>query len=119
MGEYVVKKVNINNYHRFLLCLTFESVIKYLDSIESSPQITGYSGDILIDQLLVTGNGENRFISCKITQGKLDCSSAHSVQPDKQFREMTSKWLNKHYSYVEHSILTEHQRHCIKSGISF
>lgn len=119
MNEYVVKKVNTKDYDRFLLCLTFESLLSYLDSIESSPLIIEESGNILIDQLLVTGNGDNRFISCKFQHGKLDFATAHAVQPDEYFREITTKWLNNHYCYVEHSILTEHQRHCIKAGIVF
>ncbi|MEE0931365.1 MAG: type II toxin-antitoxin system RnlB family antitoxin [Acutalibacteraceae bacterium] len=119
MNEYIIKKVDSKGYDTFLLCLTFESIFDYLDSIESSPLMVQNTGRILIDQLLVSGNGNNRFISCSFKHGKLDLSSACNVQPDDYFKQITVEWLNKNYCYVEHSILTDFQRQCIKNRIIF
>lgn len=119
MDEYLIEKIDINGYDRYLLCLTFESIMNYLSEIESSPSIMNCSGKLLIDQLLVTGNGDNRFISCNFKNGKLDMDTAHSVKPDDCFRTITIEWLHNNYAYVENSILTEYQRQCIKEYISF
>ncbi len=119
MDECVIKEVNTKGYNKFLLCLTFESIINYLCSIESYPTIVNCSGKMLIDQLLVTGNGNNRFISCTYNNGKLDLATAFSVQPDEYFRNLAVELLNDNYDYVEHSILTESQRQCVRNRIMF
>ena len=119
MNEFIIHKVNNNGYDRFLLCLTFESIANYKSSIESSPLITNQTGKMLIDQLLVTGNGPNRFISCDYINGILDFTTAKNVQISNIFKSITVKWLNCHYMYVDHSILTESQRRCIRDCIPF
>lgn len=119
MNEFVIHKVKTSGYDRFLLCLTFESIATYKSLVELSPLIMYQTGKILIDQLLVTGNGQNRFISCEYVNGILDFTTAQVVQPDDYYKKITVKWLNSHYAYVEHSILTEAQRHYIQECIPF
>lgn len=119
MNYCLIEKVDFCGYDRFLLCLTFESIANYLTEIESAPEIVRCSGEILIDQLLVTGDGDNRFISCSLQDGKLDMATARIVIPDGRFRKITAELLHDNFVYVEHSILTEYQRECIKKGIVF
>ena len=61
MKEYTICKLKNREYDGFLLCLTFDSIISYLMTIESEDIISNSKGVLLIDQLLVTGNGSNRF----------------------------------------------------------
>ena len=119
MNSCLIEKVNYCGYDRFLLCLPFESIMNYLSEIESAPEMVTCSGKLLIDQLLVTGNGDNRFISCNFVNGKLDMSTAQIVIPVGRFRNLTIERLHENFIYVEHSILSDHQRECIKKGISF
>lgn len=119
MNEFVILKVKTSGYDRFLLCLTFESIATYKSLVELSPLIMFQTGKILIDQLLVTGNGQNRFISCEYVNGILDFTTAQSVRADDCFQSITVKWLNAHYTYVENSILTEKQRLCIQKCVLF
>lgn len=107
MDGFIINKVNSEGYDRFVLCLTFESIATYKSLVELSPLIRHQTGRLLIDQLLVTGNGQNRFISCRYTNGILDFATARTV------------WLNAHYDNVENSILTENQRYCIMKGLPF
>ena len=74
---------------------------------------------ILIDQLLITGNGSNRFMSCIFSNGRLDFKTAQIVTPSEFFRKETVEWLHDNYSYVENSILTEEQRQMKKDKIVF
>ena len=119
MNSCLIEKIDFCGYDRFLLCLTFESIVNYLSEIESAPEMVTCSGKVLIDQLLVTGDGDNRFISCSFLNGKLDMATAQIVIPDGRFRSITTERLHENYIYVERSILTEHQRDCIRKGISF
>jgi len=119
MNEFVIHKVNTGGYNRFLLCLSFESIVAYRSLIESSPLITEQSGKIIIDQLFVTGNGKNRFIGCDYVNGILDFNTAQIVQPNDYYKQITVKWLNTHYMYVDNSILTESQRRCVRECVPF
>lgn len=119
MNTFVIKETNIGGYDRFLLWLSFESLIDHLGSIEEDPSMVNSSGKILIDQLFITGDGDNRFISCDFKNGKLDFKTAHIVLPMDFFRMETVQWLHDNYHYVEHSILTESQRQKVKDGIAF
>ena len=117
MSDYVIIKLNDGRYNAFLLCLTFESILNYLESIEKELIIQQNHGNILIDQLLVTGNGPNRFLSCFFRHGKLDISSAHTATPGTHYRELSLRLLQRNYSSLRNSILTNQQRDSIKRGI--
>lgn len=119
MNDYVIKKINIEGYDRFLLWLSFESLLDHISCIEESPNMLKTSGKILIDQLFLTGDGDNRFISCDIKDGKLDFRTARIVTPAEFFRKETVQWLHDNYGYVENSILTETQRQKVREGIVF
>lgn len=119
MKEYVIKKISKDGYDRFLLWLSIESLYDHLDSIEESLNMLNTSGKILIDQLFITGNSPNRFISCEFKDRKLDFQTAYIVNPTEIFRKKTVDWLHNHYIYVENSILTEEERQKIRDGIVF
>lgn len=119
MDEYIIIKTNVEGYDRFVLCLSFESLWTYIKKIEDSLAENNTTERILFDQLLITGNGTNRFMSCDFSEGKLDFRTARTVKPADYFRKETVDWLCNNYYYVENSILTEEQRQKIKERIIF
>lgn len=120
MKEYTkIIKTNVEGYDRLVICLTFESLLTYIEKIECSLSRAETDGTILIDQLLITGDGPNRFMSCLFKNGKLDLSTAHTVIPAEYYRKKTVEFLHDNYCYVENSILTDEQRQKIKDKIVF
>jgi len=120
MKEYEICKVASNEYDAFLLCLTFESILGYLEHIESEPLITkSKCGTLLIDQLLTTGNGRNRYICCKFCDGRIDISSVTNVSPNEYYREISLNLLRDNIELLHNSILTDIQRVNIIRGIIF
>lgn len=119
MNEYTIIKTSGEGYGRLILCLSFESLLTYINNIEHVLVQDGVNEKVLIDQLLITGDGANRFMSSDFTQGKLDFRTAQIVQPAEYFRRKTNEWLHDNYSLVENSILTEQQRQKIKDKIVF
>jgi hypothetical protein len=119
MCAIYLKKVNKDGYDRFLLCLSFESFFEQIKGIEEMASMRDLSGKILIDQLFITGNGQNRFLSCNYKNGKIDFGTAQIVNPSIDFRKETVDWLHSNYDYVENSILTEDQREKVKEDIAF
>lgn len=119
MKEYKIIETNIEGYDRLVICLTFESLLTYIKKLEHSLSKAKTDETILIDQLLTTGDGANRFMSCLFKNGKLDFKTAHTVIPSEYYREKTVEFLHDNYCYVENSILTEEQRQRIKDKIVF
>lgn len=117
MKEYTLSALCGKDYDGFLLCLSFESVLNYLDSIETEPLILNGKGVLLIDQLLVSGNGQNRFFSCLFDHGEIDLSTAQTVFPAVYYRELAVKMLQKDIPRLEYSILTNRQKECIGKGV--
>lgn len=119
MSEYIIFNTNVDGYDRYVLCLSFESLLSYIRKIEIVLAEGKREEKILIDQLLITGNGTNRFMSCVFSDGRLDFRTAQIVIPSDFFRKETVEWLHDNYSYVENSILTEEQRQKIKDNTAF
>lgn len=119
MSEYIIFNTNVDGYDRYVLCLSFESLLSYIRKIEIVLAEGKREEKILIDQLLITGNGTNRFMSCIFSDGRLDFRTAQIVIPSEFFRKETVEWLHDNYSYVENSILTEEQRQKIKDNTAF
>lgn len=117
MKKYAIYETVDREYNGFLLCLTFESLIDYLDCIEMEPLISCSNGTLLIDQLLITGNGRNRYISCSFFNGKINISSVKNVLPDQYYRNLSLDLLQKNYALLHNSILTDAQKEKIKKGI--
>ena len=119
MKEYELKIIENCEYNRFLLCLTFESLFYYLKRIETEPTIYNSSGTLLIDQLLITGNGINRYLRCSFYNGKIDVSTAINVTPDEECRQISLAILKENIAILNNSILTEKQKANIINGILF
>lgn len=116
---YISLKVSYGSAKIVKVCLSFDSLLSYLGSIESSLKAVSDSGKVLIDQLLITGNNDNRFLSCDFSHGKLDFTTARIVNPANFFREETVDLLHDNYGYVENSILTDSQRQKVRDKVAF
>lgn len=119
MCNYIIKKADKEGYDRFLLWLSIDSLADHLDNVEDSLNKLNASGKILIDQLFLTGNEDNRFMSCYFKNGGFDFSTACNVTAAESFREETMQWLHDNYAFVENSILTKNQRQRIREGVVF
>lgn len=117
MNSFVLTKTDDQKYKRLLVCMTFESFVLYLHEIESTPILMSYTGNLLIDQLLVTGNGNNRFVCCCVNDGVIDISSTKVVSPDNSIKLISSCLLNRYYDCIENSILTDYQKQAIYDGL--
>lgn len=119
MNEYVIIDTSIEGYDKLILCLSPENLLAYIAKIENALARSHISGRILFDQLLLTGNSTNRFMSCDFSEGKLDFGTTHIVKPTDYIRQETVKWLHNNFNYVQNSILTEEQRQKVKHNIIF
>ena len=119
MNEYKIIKTNAGGYGRLVLCLSFETLLYYINRIEKALSDITKDAIILIDQLMITGDGPNRFMSCEFSNGRLDYKTAQIVAPTESFRKEIVEFLHNNYCYVKNSILTDAQRQKIRDKITF
>lgn len=116
MKKYILEKINEDEYTYFIISLTYESILDYIEDIEKKLSIEKNKILILIDQLLTTGNNKNRFISCEYQNGKIKLYTAKNVDCSNDIRKISSQVLKDNYELIENSILTKNQKQCIKEG---
>lgn len=114
MSDYLMKQLNSNQY--YLLCMDYNSVLNYLDEVESEPLIQSNAGELIIDQLLVAGNGKNRFLSCQFSYGEIRLDTARNIAVADSIKSITSKLLSKNVDLLKHSILSDNQLDLIRQG---
>lgn len=119
MEYYILKQTMRQDYDLFLFCLTTESFFDYLCCIENEPAIKDSEGVLLIDQLLVTGDAENRYISCAYNHGHIELNTARYTVPDNYYKNLAADILQNNKNIVESSILTSHQKEYILTGTIF
>jgi len=119
LSNYSLYQLNNDQYDYLLLCLTYESILNYLNQLENDQLIQNHSGKLLIDQLLVTGNGKNRFIACEFKNGEIILSTAINVTPENKYKNLSIRLLQQNYGLLKYSILSDNQRELILAGQVF
>ena len=114
MKNYNLKKIKENEY--YLICLSYYGFLNSLEDIENEKIIVNNYGKLIIDQLLVTGDSYNRFISCDFFKGKIKLETAKNIKVDFKLKKITSNFLKKHFSELPSSILTDNQLKKIFNG---
>lgn len=118
MENYILYALNDKKYGFLLLCLSHENVFSFYEKVQRNPIIQQGKGLILLDQLLVTGNGNNRFVSIPYDCGRMDFSNAHNVTVDNTIRELSVLLLNSNIDSLQNTILTESQQEMVRQRIA-
>lgn len=116
MNRYLLRQLNDTDY--YLLCMDYTSILNYLDLIEDEPLIQSNAGQLIIDQLLVAGNGKTRFLTCQFANGEVKLGTAKNIEGSEVFKRMSSDIFRKNLDVLKYSILTDSQLDLIKQGYS-
>jgi hypothetical protein len=114
MTNYYLKKLNNEQY--YLVCKGCDSVVSYLDEIENEFLIQSNEGSLIIDQLLVSGNGKNRFIDCRFSYGKVQLNTAKNIESTDKYKRISSELFNQNLEILKYSILTDNQLKQLQHG---
>ena len=106
-------------YSCLVICLSYASLYNYLDKICAELNANGISNaQLLLDQLLITGNKHNRFLSIELSNGHIIPQSAKNVDRiDAKYRTITSMELRKRKTILHNSILSKTEIQLIEDGI--
>jgi len=114
MTNYLLKQ--LNDYQCYLICMDYNSIRYYLDDIANEPLIQSNAGDLIIDQLLVAGNGKNRFFTCQFSYGEIKLDTAKNIKSNDTYRRISSELLKQNIDLLKYSILTDNQVESIRHG---
>lgn len=115
MKNYYIKYLNYNNKHSvFVICLSCDSFLDYIDNIENEIHFSRCL--VIIDQLFITGNSDNRFLHCEFEKGKLLLNTAKKVSATKKLKTITCEYIKDNKDLLINSSLTMKQRRLILDG---
>lgn len=115
MKDYSIIRLEQQNTLLILIC-TCESPFTYLMEIKQELDSIGYSGIVIFDELLHSGNNEERFISCMFERGNFQNDSFKFILVPKQasLRRYMSLYLKNDSEYLRSSGLTSAQINLIE-----
>ena len=114
MKNYMIKKINTGQL--YLINMDCDSILNYLAEVENEDTVRTGEGELIIDQLLVTGNSSNRFLSCGYAYGRVLFGSAKNVEGSYELRKITSDLFRKQFKDIECSVLSHNQLEMIREG---
>jgi len=114
MVNYLLKQLNNGRY--YLICIDPDSILNYLDELRQEPLLRSNAGELIVDQLLVTGNGRNRFLACQFSCGEIMLHTAKKIDSEDFYRRISVEALQQNINLLDYSILTEDQVEAIRQG---
>lgn len=101
-----------------VLILECESPFHFLQEISEELKRNKYMGTVIFDELLHSGNNDERFIIGNFTQGDFVTDSFQFCHVPKQdaIRRYMSDYLRKNLGDLQVSGLTSHQSRLVKKG---
>ncbi len=105
-------------YNAIIILKTSEAPFEILDSIAEYLSKNNFSGNIIIDQLLHSGNNNERFIVGNFDGKQFDTTSFRFEKLKKQSpeRKYMCEYLRSDDDIINFSILTTEQKNLIKHG---
>ena len=116
--NYIIKKINQDNIEYLVFGTSVESPLFCIN--ELSKKIKEHKEvKVLFDQLLQTGNAENRFLMIIFKNGTFKLNSATSISPQfisDDIKGIITKFLRQNPQILKYSILLNDQKKIIEQG---
>lgn len=108
-------------YSCLVICLSYASLYNYLDTLCMELKRKGINtARLLLDQLLITGNKQNRFLAVEYSNGKILPQSATNISSiSVKYRQITVNELQKRKVNLHNSVLSQAEIQFIEDGIAF
>lgn len=118
MQDFIIKQIN-KEYAKYLVFgTTVESPLFQLVDIQNSINISN-GEKIIFDQLLQTGNADNRFLAMTFYNGSFDYRSAQNIDGksiENDVKAFGCNFLRKNSLILKYSILLSDQKEFILNG---
>ena len=118
MDKVIIKPIE-GSYTIIVVTKTSDSPFDYLNYISEVLANKNVEGLVLIDELLHSGNSEERFIEARFENKSFDMNSFRfvNIPPNSRLRAVVCDWLREDIERLEYSDLTSAQRKLILNGL--
>ena len=118
MQDFIIRQID-KKYAKYLIFgTTVESPLFQLVDIQNSINISN-GEKIIFDQLLQTGNADNRFLTMTFYNGSFDYSSAQNINGkniEDDVKAFACNFLRENPLILKYSILLSDQKEIILNG---
>jgi len=119
MNNFEILKICDEKYNVLIVMTTYEAAFQYLNEIAKMLAAKKYSGIVLIDELMHSGNNDDRFIKGYFDGEEFDNSafSFESVDRRSEIRKYSCELLKDIPDIIDCSILNKNQKSLISKGV--
>lgn len=115
---YVLSNCYSSSYDWQVVCLSYDSIYSYIQLIQNDLKTQNVrKAKVVFDQLLITGNNINRFLSIEFSDNSFLFNTAQNITPEMSIRQKTHSILLKNIRLLDNCVLTEKQVNMIKKGL--
>lgn len=118
MKDIIINKSNDPKIKYVIFSISSDSPLFLLEEINKNINLKN-GQSVLFDQLLQTGDSNNRFLNLKFVNGTFDLSSIQHIDKEKldeTLYKFISDFLRKEQRLLRYSILLEEQKNFILRG---
>jgi hypothetical protein len=119
MSNFEILEMNDEKYSMLVVMKTYEAPFLFLDEIAEILKEQQFRGAILIDELMHSGNNEERFIKGFFDGENFDNNefSFEVIDRRSEVRKYSCELLKKDPDIIDYSILNEAQKSLINKGV--
>ena len=113
----VIYKVLYKKEYRILAIVTdCTDVFAFVKVLHEESMAKDLNGKILLDQLLITGNSDNRFVEVPYKDGVAKLYLGKKVEVDEEMRQLSTDMLLESGIDLDNTILRDCQKRIIRNG---
>lgn len=119
MNKFGIICTDNENYRAFIIMRCSDSPLQYLDQIQKALSEKKISGNILIDQLLHSGNNAERFIKAYFDSKQFDAKTFNfeNISKDAEYRKISCSYF-KNAKLIKYSLLNTTQKRMMEEEIT-
>lgn len=118
VGGVIYKVLDNKKYLILAIVTDCKDVFAFLKVLYETPIAKDFKKKILLDQLLITGNSDNRFVEVPYKYGVAKLHLGKKVEVDEEMRQLSTDMLLKSGIDLDNTILSDCQKRIIRNGKS-
>lgn len=115
---YILADCYSGSYDWQVICLSYDSIYSYIQLIQDELKFQNVNkAKVVFDQLLITGNSTNRFLSIEFHENMFLFDTAKNIIPELSIKQKTHSILAQNIKLLDNCVLTKKQVDMIKKGL--
>lgn len=116
---YILSNCYSGVYDWQVVCLSYDSIYSYIQLIQNDLTAQNVcEAKVVFDQLLITGNNTNRFLSIDFCDNAFLFGTAKNIVPETNIKQKTHSILLQNIKLLDNCVLTKKQVKMIKKGLA-